>query len=108
MIGEEIILAVVAFWLAVGMIWLAFRLSRGPQHRVKAPKQPKAVCGCSHHHSFHDPQTSRCHGFVQGEPVKYDVWKEPTAWSQVQCPCRQYSGPVPLPEYFAPELGDGS
>ena len=22
-----------------------------------------------------------------------------------QCTCRQYSGPTPLPEYYAPEIG---
>jgi hypothetical protein len=108
MIGEEIILALVAFWLAVFMIWFAFRLSRGSHRSVRAPKQPVAVCGCSHHHSFHDPTTSECHALMNGNPVKFNSWKEPTAFEQVRCTCRQYSGPVPLPEFFAPELGDGT
>lgn len=77
---------------------------RGPKPR----KDPKPICGCGHHHSFHDPATGQCHGMMRGEPIKYDSFKDPTAWAQVPCTCRTYSGPVPLPEYVAPEIGAGS
>jgi hypothetical protein len=67
-------------------------------------KLPEAVCGCEHHHAMHDPVTGHCHALINGEPLKYNSWKEPTAWTQVQCPCRRYSGPEPLPVYYAGEI----
>lgn len=76
-------------------------------NRRKGPKPPKpveAVCGCDHHHSYHDPQTGQCHGLMRGKPVKYNAWSEPMAYEKVPCTCRQYSGPVPMPEFFAPEV----
>ena len=105
MIADELVLAFVACVLAIVTALAVIRLVRGPRPRALKPrKDPKPVCGCSHHYSFHDPKSGNCHGFVNGEPVKYDAFRDPTAWAQVQCPCRQYSGPMPLPEYFAPEL----
>jgi hypothetical protein len=80
-------------------------------NRRKGPKPPQPVCGCTHHHGFHDPQTGECHGVVRGEPIEFDAYaaRNPVAWAQVQCSCRQYSGPVPIPEFYAPEItGDTS
>ena len=105
MIADELVLALVACLLAILVCLAVIRLVRGPRQRVLKPaKAPKPVCGCSHHLSFHDPKTRECHGLMKGAPVKFNAWSEPTAWSQVPCTCRQYSGPEPLPEYFAPEL----
>lgn len=67
-------------------------------------KPPKPVCGCSHHHSFHDPKTGECHGLVS-KVTRYTTGGTAIAWDKVPCTCRQYSGPVPLPEMFAPEIG---
>lgn len=65
------------------------------QRGARLQKSPKPVCGCKHHHSFHDPETGECHGQVDiGGGVL-----------SVSCTCRTYSGPVPLPEMYAPELG---
>jgi hypothetical protein len=69
-----------------------------PGHR-KGPGPAGPTCGCSHHHSFHDPKTGECHarkdlGYWNGEQ------------HYTSCTCRQYSGPQPLPEYYAPEIGD--
>ena len=83
-------------------------LGRFLPNRRKGPKPPpEPVCGCGHHHGFHDPATGECHSLTRGEPVKYNTYQEPMAYAQVQCPCRTYSGPIPLPEYFAPEVTSG-
>jgi len=62
--------------------------------RKRGPKPVEPVCGCGHHHGFHDPQTGECHGkmLIPGYGHNHP------------CTCRQYSGPVPLPEYIAPEI----
>jgi len=73
------------------------------RRKTGAPKPVEAVCGCDHHHSFHDPATGRCAGqvYIDGSRGSYGVARH------VQCTCRQYSGPVPMPEYFAPEIASG-
>jgi hypothetical protein len=45
-------------------------------------------CGCGHSIAFHDPQTRRCHARVGYE----------------RCACRRYSGPEPLPSFYAPQI----
>jgi hypothetical protein len=60
-----------------------------PARRRRPREVIEPVCGCTHHHSFHDPETGECHGEVRG---------------QMRCTCRQYSGPVPLPEAYMPDL----
>ena len=76
-------------------------LGRFLPNRRKGPKpakSPKPICGCGHHHSYHDPATGACNSLM----------KVPETGSRlshhVPCTCKQYSGPVPLPEYFAPEV----
>lgn len=71
--------------------------------RRRPPKQPKPVCGCGHEIAYHDPKTSECHGRVE-EATKYDPFGSATAWKRVQCTCRQYDGPTPLPTIYAPEV----
>lgn len=78
-----------------------------PSRRRKTPeprKSPEPICGCDHHHGFHDSKTGECHGQVDGNPVKYNEYGRPMAYEQVRCSCRQYSGPVPIPEFYAPEI----
>lgn len=65
--------------------------------RRKGSKPVKPVCGCTHHHSYHDPQTGQCSGQVYIGHWNMSDHHEP-------CTCRQYSGPVPLPEVYAPEV----
>ena len=64
------------------------------RRRVGHPKPVQPICGCEHHFSYHDPETGACHsrGVYLGNG-QYD-----------SCGCRRYSGPEPLPEYFAPEI----
>jgi hypothetical protein len=81
-------------------------LARLPARR-KGPRPaeaPKPVCGCHHHHSYHDPETGRCNALVNGQPVKFDKFEDPIKWEQVPCACLRYSGPEPMPTYYAPEI----
>ena len=60
-----------------------------PGRRRKKAATGGPVCGCGHHHSYHDPETGRCNATRFGDP----------------CKCLSYTGPEPLPEFYAPEIG---
>jgi hypothetical protein len=85
-----------ALILAVGI--LAGWLLRSLSGRRKGPESVEALCGCTHHHSFHDPKSGQCHSLMR---VPGTVSKDS---HHAPCTCKQYSGPLPLPEYFAPEI----
>jgi hypothetical protein len=74
-------------------------LGRFLPDRRKGPKVKvvKPVCGCEHHHSYHDPETGEC-GYVE------HAYEGNGVYADLHCPCRQYSGPQPLPEFYAPEV----
>ena len=75
-------------------------------NRRKGPKPPRPVepvCGCDHHHSYHDPATGECNAAVD-VPSQYNGIGSPVAWKPAPCGCRRYSGPQPMPEFFAPEV----
>lgn len=93
-----------ALILAVGILagWL-LRSLPGRRKDPKAVPQLKPLCGCTHHHSFHDPAGGTCHGKVE-IATHWNTYGEERMWRQDPCTCKQYSGPVPLPEYFAPEI----
>ena len=80
--------------IAVGAFLAGQWLPRPHRRGVKASKPPELMCGCKHHHSYHDPKTGECHGRVYVGMGQHE-----------DCTCKQYSGPVPLPEYVAQELG---
>jgi len=61
-------------------------------------KTGEPICGCGHHRSFHGPK-SGCSALVRDKGI--DGWMG----DHHTCPCRQYSGPQPLPEFYAPEIG---
>lgn len=108
----------IEFLAGGGLVIAGMPLGRFLPARRRSPKPPKPVkpiCGCSHHHSYHDPKTGECHSTTGGsEAVIRDTYGEPvldrfgdvqtTSSERVPCTCRQYSGPVPLPEYVAPEI----
>lgn len=72
------------------------------RRRRKEPKPIEPVCGCGHQYAFHDPGTGRC-----GGRVEVNRWSGKGRWAGLdreQCPCQRYTGPEPLPEYYAPEI----
>lgn len=81
------------------------RVGRRRRHprAPKAAPPPKPMCGCSHHYALHDPKTKVCHGTVK--TTKYDTNGYQVGYTYPPCACRQYVGPVPMPELFAQEIG---
>lgn len=79
-----------------GSGWLAGRLGR------RRLRSPVPECGCGHHYSYHDPETGQCHG--TDRKTKYSSIGADLGYHEIPCTCRRYSGPQPLPEYFAPEI----
>lgn len=96
---EGALIAVVCFLLGVGVRSLPAR-RKGP----KPSSPPKPVCGCSHHHAYHDPESGKCNATVHGQALEFDDYDRPIKWELVTCPCRRYSGPEPMPMYYAPEI----
>lgn len=60
------------------------------QAAIDAVKPAQAICQCKHGLAFHDRATGHCDG-RDGD---------------LNCRCRQYIGPEPLPAFYAPELAD--
>lgn len=85
------------------------RFLPGRRRKLKSLIPVKAVCGCGHGLETHDPETKACHARVR--KYKWDSYagfmmsgKEVFA-GYADCACRQYTGPEPLPEFFAQEIG---
>jgi hypothetical protein len=70
--------------------------------RRKGPKPAVAVCGCTHHHSMHDPETGECNS--EEAVSRYDRYGNWTGKEYKPCACRRYSGPEPLPVFYATEI----
>jgi hypothetical protein len=99
------------FLLALTVLVLAYVVyRRRPRPLTAIPDaDPEPVCGCGHNIAYHDLDAGEC-----GEPMKVPVkWKrgefgapEPTHWEARPCACRRYTGPQPLPTFYAPEVAD--
>lgn len=100
--------------IGAGVFLWGFITGRYWPARRKGPKPVKPLCGCGHHHSYHDPKTGECHATKsaaevpirdeKGRPVR-DRWGDvQTTRERGPCGCRHYSGPQPLPEFFAEEI----
>ncbi|ASU86296.1 hypothetical protein CDO52_18410 [Nocardiopsis gilva YIM 90087] len=74
------------------------------QHHQQAlsssQRTPQPICGCGHHLVFHDQKTKMC----QAQVVIPGRWTGQTGGTYRQCMCQGYRGPVPLDEYYAPDL----
>ncbi|MBP2474829.1 hypothetical protein JOF53_003701 [Crossiella equi] len=95
---DPISLAVGAGLFATGL--LAGKLTR---RRAPAGTTPKPLCGCSHGLEQHDPDTKECHGQI----LHKDARTEGGTWignQWVPCTCRQYVGPKPFEELYAPPM----
>lgn len=71
----------------------------GRRRTYKAPPPVKPICSCLHTRGKHrDGGKGHCNvttvTVLMGMPLK----------DGVTCPCTFYDGPVPLPEYYAPEI----
>jgi hypothetical protein len=82
----------------LGMI-LGYTMGHMGKPRLPKPiEPPKPICGCGHHHAYHDPKTGHCNNYQPGVVQASDMK------SKVQCKCRHYSGAVPLDPYIAPDI----
>lgn len=70
--------------------------------RRREPKPVEAVCGCGHHHSVHDPETRACNAEVEAD--RYDRFGNLTGKEHKPCACLRYTGPEPMPSYYAAEI----
>jgi hypothetical protein len=68
-----------------------------------APRTPQPICGCGHHLVFHDKDSKMC----QAQVVIPGRWTGQSGGTYRQCMCQGYRGPVPLDEYYAPDLLNG-
>ncbi|TQN31432.1 hypothetical protein FHX37_1335 [Haloactinospora alba] len=64
---------------------------------------PQPICGCGHHLVFHDRETKMC----QAQVVIPGRWTGQSSSSYRSCMCQGYRGPVPVDEYYAPDLLEG-
>ena len=90
--------------LLVGGALLAVGFLTGRLHRRTSPPPPPMtpLCGCGHPLSQHDRETSTCYA-----ELRRDTFDKRGRWSGhswVPCTCRQYVGPRPIDEVFAPRL----
>jgi hypothetical protein len=59
------------------------------------------VCGCEHPLALHDRDTHECHGQTDRPHYMEDGSRNGREW--VDCTCRQYDGPKPIEDMFAPK-----
>ncbi|TDQ45986.1 hypothetical protein [Actinorugispora endophytica] len=69
----------------------------------EGPRTPQPVCGCGHHLVFHENKTKTC----QAQVVIPGRWTGENSNSYRKCMCQGYRGPVPVDEYYAPDILDG-
>ena len=74
-------------------------------NRRKGPKPVQPICGCGHHHSYHDRATSGC-GWTGTQYIGEDA-RGMSQYAPRHCSCKRYSGPEPVPEFYAPEIAGG-
>lgn len=90
----------------LGFCLFGFVIGRATSKKkvVKAPRPELPYCGCEHGLHDHDPKTGECHGLMDGDPLRYDDFHHPTAYKQVRCTCKQYTGPRPIDQIWIPEV----
>ena len=84
--------------LLAGILIGRFLPGLGRQRRSAQEVQP--VCGCGHAPSFHGAD-GRCHAANQVAQWDQGRW---TGNESVPCTCQKYTGPEPLPAFYAPEI----
>lgn len=64
--------------------------------------EPKPQCSCGHAVSFHGPD-GHCSAMVDVTKWENGRW---LGNMREQCTCQRYTGPQPLPAFYAPEISD--
>lgn len=76
-------------------------------HGTTHSRPPQAICGCGHHLVFHDNESKKCRAQV----IIPGRWTGERGDSYHTCVCQGYRGPMPVDEYYAPDIlseGPGS
>ncbi|WP_461001736.1 hypothetical protein [Streptomonospora sediminis] len=98
--------------IALGGVMIGRMIPRRNQQPAPPPPQPavatksstpQPICGCGHHLVFHDQETKMC----QAQVVIPGRWVGERGGTYRQCMCQGYRGPVPLDEYYAPDIING-
>lgn len=76
-------------------------LSHAGVGRLRRPRQLRSVCDCTHPWGAHD-EKGTCGAEVERQMRDEYGNKAHTVW--VPCPCRRYSGPIPIEAYGFPQL----
>jgi hypothetical protein len=92
-----VIFACFACIILAGLVIALFTRLAKADTELRKLKDKRPVCGCLHHLSYHDKKTSQCNGYEPGVVQAGTKLK-------VQCRCRQYVGPEPLANIYAPEI----
>ncbi len=94
-------------WLAAGAVLTHLGVLIGAwRQRRRTPDPaatPTALCGCSHPLAMHDPDTNACHATVK-VASRWNKYGDAVGWERPQCTCRQYTGPRPIDQVFAPRV----
>jgi hypothetical protein len=101
--GKQAMSGILGMLTGGGLVLAGGILGRFLPARRRGPKPPnpvRPVCGCEHEKSYHDPASGKCHALM------YVPGTVSRSSHHVPCTCRQYTGPQPLPEYYAPEISD--
>lgn len=89
------------------MEWVLFALialfglehitDRVRERRREKLNNDKPICGCTHHHAYHDPRTGVCKGTVRRSKGTDNNFNR--IYTYHDCTCQQYSGPMPEIDY---------
>lgn len=83
-----------------GILAVGFFTGRLTRRAGRTELPAAATCGCTHGLEQHDPDTKSCHAKIKGDWYDDDGdWKGDLR----PCTCRQYVGPKPLEDLFAPQ-----
>ena len=70
---------------------------------TQGPRTPQPICGCGHHLVFHDQKDKTC----QAQVVIPGRWTGERTHTYRKCMCQGYRGPMPVDEYYVPDIIDG-
>ncbi|MFC4868013.1 MULTISPECIES: hypothetical protein [Streptomonospora] len=103
---------VVGAAIALGGVMIGRMMPRRPPYPAPPPQvpavsakpaTPQPICGCGHHLVFHDQETKMC----QAQVVIPGRWVGQSGGTYRPCKCQGYRGPVPVDEYYAPDIIGG-